>query len=179
MIQLMRFADRTSTEWKNGAGVTSEICVDQSPASSWRISIAELGARPSLFSAFPDWHRIFTIIGEHGVTLEVDGTRTAIEPFCPYEFDGAQTPRCVPKESTSAFNVMVDTLSKNATVARQTIDCIGYLTNARAVTVVYVITGRVDIENAAARAGDCVLVDRVDTQICGEADILVVEITEK
>ncbi|SNT52658.1 HutD/Ves family protein [Rhodococcoides kyotonense] len=169
-IEIVHHEDRTRVPWKNGAGFTEEIAVDD----AWRISVADLGADPTLFSAFAGRARVFTVIGDFGVTFEIDGQPTSIAPLEPFPFDGALTPTCVPDGPTKAFNIMVDDASRAATVQRVDLTEQSVTTDPDAVTAVYVHLGRA----GDAGPGDCLLVRHESIEIAGTATVLVAVIRE-
>ncbi|PBC36037.1 hypothetical protein CJ178_31990 [Rhodococcus sp. ACPA4] len=177
LIVPLRREDRLRTPWKNGAGTTEEVAVDGGAHPGWRISIADLGDTPSIFSTFPGLDRIFTIVGPHGVDLELAGTTSHVAPLRPFTFDGEVDLRCVPAGSTSAFNVMVDRNSYRAAVTIHDLRDTALHTDPDTVTVAYVHSGRIDAEGHTAHSGDCLLVRRSAVEMVGIGTITRVEIT--
>ncbi|WP_257225977.1 HutD family protein [Rhodococcus opacus] len=109
--RIVRHADRRTTPWANGAGTTAEIA---GVASRWRFSVATLEAGSTFFSPFPGVDRIFTVIGDHPVSL--GGGPTLIPRLSPTAFAGERGPDCVAEGPTEAFNVMVHRTTTAASV---------------------------------------------------------------
>jgi environmental stress-induced protein Ves len=71
----------TAMPWRNGAGTTHEIMVDDTPGTSsapfrWRLSMADLtGDGP--FSELPDVDRILVLLAGDDVELMIDGAAPA------------------------------------------------------------------------------------------------------
>jgi environmental stress-induced protein Ves len=71
----------TAMPWRNGAGTTHEIMVDDTPGTSsapfrWRLSMADLtGDGP--FSELPDVDRILVLLAGDDVKLMIDGAAPA------------------------------------------------------------------------------------------------------
>ncbi|WP_165839605.1 HutD family protein [Rhodococcus sp. Eu-32] len=171
-VTLIRDEDRTRVPWKNGAGITAELAADD----SWRVSVADLGEAPSLFSAFAGRARIFTVVGDHGVTFDVDGSQSQIAPLTPYAFDGALTPTCIPDGPTSALNIMVDDVTSTAAVQVVVLQESSFTTAPDSVTAIYLHSGRARSGHTDICPGDCLLVREDSIEITGTATILVAEI---
>ena len=67
----------TAMPWRNGAGTTHEIAIDDAPGSSaapfrWRLSMADL-AGDGPFSEIADVDRILVLLAGDDVTLMIDG----------------------------------------------------------------------------------------------------------
>src|SRR5689334_16765882 len=91
-IRLLRAADRIATPWKNGGGVTREVCRDGRSASAgdfdWRVSIAEV-AQPGPFSRFNGYRRLIALIEGGGMELHsASGEITTLSPRTVHAFDG-------------------------------------------------------------------------------------------
>jgi environmental stress-induced protein Ves len=174
--ELIRHEDRKQVQWKNGAGATEEIAVDDAPMSRWRVSIADLGDAATEFSAFEGRSRVFTVIGEWGVTFEwIDG-RTTIKPLQPFSFDGEKTPTCLPEGATSAFNVMVDRHTTTASVRVHDLLEAAVHTHPQAVTVVYVHHGSASVGSHIAATGECIATHLESIEIHGAGTVLIAEI---
>jgi environmental stress-induced protein Ves len=113
---LIRRSDRQRVPWKNGAGATEVIATGEGQPAAWRISVADLGPARTTFSSFPGLHRVFTVVGDHGVTLSWGSRTVDLDPLVPLPFDGELAPDCVASGPTSAFNVMVDVTAATARV---------------------------------------------------------------
>jgi uncharacterized protein len=74
-VQILRAADRVSTPWKNGGGITREVAVWPLAAGvkefGWRLSIATV-SRGGPFSTFPGVDRELAVI-EGVLQLAIDG----------------------------------------------------------------------------------------------------------
>ena len=71
----------TAMPWRNGAGVTHEIAVDDAPGSSaapfrWRLSMADL-AGDGPFSEIADVDRVLVLLAGEDVALAIDGAPPA------------------------------------------------------------------------------------------------------
>jgi environmental stress-induced protein Ves len=71
----------TAMPWRNGAGTTHEIMVDDTPGTSsapfrWRLSMADL-AGDGPFSELPDVDRILVLLAGDDVKLMIDGAAPA------------------------------------------------------------------------------------------------------
>jgi environmental stress-induced protein Ves len=84
-MRIIRPAEYRVMPWKNGGGVTTEICASPSSgAFDWRVSIATVNS-DGPFSTFIGYERhIMTLSGE-GMVLDIEGrgkfTLEALEPF--------------------------------------------------------------------------------------------------
>lgn len=98
--------------WKNGQGVTDEICLwpetGDRESFDLRISRATI-AGEAPFSAFPGVDRIITVIEGEGLRLEFPDHATDLAPLTPYRFDSGLTPIGIPQGGPArVLNVMVD-----------------------------------------------------------------------
>ena len=95
--------------WKNGGGVTTEICVSPPTGDfDWRVSIATVNA-DGPFSTFTGYERhIMTLSGE-GMVLDIEGRgRFNLEPLRPFSFSGdAQVHGSLLQGAVLDFNLMV------------------------------------------------------------------------
>ena len=140
--------------------------------------MADLGTARTTFSSFPGLRRVFTVIGDHGVTLSWAGRTIHLDPLEPHSFDGELAPDCVPSGPTSAFNVMVDATAATAHVEpRHLSDAAALTTDPDAITVIYVHRGSLAASEHVGEAGDCLLVDRRSVEVTGAATILMATIT--
>ena len=66
--------------WRNGAGVTREIAIDDAPGAAapfrWRLSMADL-AGDGPFSELPDVDRVLLLLAGDQVALAIDGAAPA------------------------------------------------------------------------------------------------------
>lgn len=97
--------------WKNGLGVTDEICLWPETADrdafDLRLSRATIAAEAP-FSAFPGVERIITVIEGAGLRLDFAGHSTLLAPGEPCRFDSGLTPVGIPLGGTvRVLNVMV------------------------------------------------------------------------
>ncbi len=108
-MRVIRPSKYRAMPWKNGGGVTTEICVSPpSGAFDWRVSIATVNA-DGPFSAFTGYERhIMTLSGE-GMTLEIEGRgKFNLEPLRPFSFSGdAKVHGSLLQGAVMDFNLMV------------------------------------------------------------------------
>lgn len=108
-MRVIRPAEYRAMPWKNGGGVTTEICVSPpSGAFDWRVSIATVNT-DGPFSAFIGYERhIMTLSGE-GITLDILGRgKFTLEPLRPFSFSGdAQVRGSLIQGTVLDFNLMV------------------------------------------------------------------------
>jgi len=173
---LVRRSDRRRIPWKNGAGATEVIATGDGDSPAWRVSVADIGPGRTTFSSFPGLNRVFTVIGDHGVTLEWDRRSVDLAPLDPFGFDGKLGPDCVAAGPTNAFNVMVEAATTVAHVVPHHLSRSGVLTDPDAETVVYVHRGSLASGDHVATAGDCLVVARQSVLATGSATILVATI---
>jgi hypothetical protein len=109
--KVVRLGECASVAWRNGAGTTRVMAQDPADAAyddfSWRVSLAEI-ARSGPFSSFAGVQRQFVALGEHGLTLTVDGRPHPLSMFDTISFPGEAKTSCdLPAGVTaSALNVM-------------------------------------------------------------------------
>lgn len=174
---LIRRSDRRRIPWKNGAGATEVIATGDEPSPAWRVSVADIGPGRTTFSSFPGLNRVFTVIGDLGVTLEWDCRSVDLDPLDPFEFDGELGPDCVAAGPTNAFNVMVEAATTAVHVETHHLPHSRVLTDADAETVIYVHRGSLAAGDHVATAGDCLFIARQSVEATGTATILVAGIT--
>jgi environmental stress-induced protein Ves len=108
-MRVIRPEEYRAMPWKNGGGVTTEICVSPpSGAFDWRVSIATVNA-DGLFSTFTGYERhIMTLSGE-GMMLDIEGRgKFTLEPLQPFSFSGdAQVHGSLLQGAVLDFNLMV------------------------------------------------------------------------
>jgi len=97
--------------WKNGQGVTDEICLwpetGDRESFDLRISRATI-AGEAPFSAFPGVDRIITVIEGAGLRLEFADHAADLAPRASYRFDSGLTPMGIPQGGpVRVLNVMV------------------------------------------------------------------------
>jgi len=185
-IRRIARADRTRMPWANGRGVTEEIARAAGPGGrpSWRLSVAEL-RNSGPFSPLAGIDRVFTVIGDSGVRLDLGGAARDIEPLTPCVFPGEEAPGCTLTAPTEAFNVMVERGSVRATVTP--VDVTGATEiagTADALLAVFVVRGSGTLAEVAAEPGDCLLLEpparpaapQHGTPFHGTARLLVVEL---
>jgi len=108
-MRVIRPLEYRAMPWKNGGGVTTEICASPpSGAFDWRVSIATVNA-DGPFSTFAGYERhIMTLSGE-GMVLDIDGRgKFTLEPLRPFSFSGdAQVHGSLLRRAVLDFNLMV------------------------------------------------------------------------
>lgn len=84
-----------SLPWKNGQGLTEEICLMPEGANresfDLRVSRATIAA-PGLFSPFPGVDRTITVIEGKGLVLKFADGEAHLAPLVPFAFDSGLTP---------------------------------------------------------------------------------------
>ncbi|MDI9974246.1 HutD family protein [Rhodococcus sp. IEGM 1307] len=172
--RIARRSDRRTTPWANGAGTTAEIAAGV--ASRWRFSVATLEAG-STFSPFPEVDRIFTVIGDHPVSLDFGGGPTLIPRLSPTAFAGERSPDCVAEGLTEAFNVMVHRSTTAASVDVVDIGAAQDVTaDGRLAVLVLVLDGRLATDLGPVQPGDCLLVEQGSVRLSGQASVVVAEV---
>ncbi|WP_009475603.1 HutD family protein [Rhodococcus sp. JVH1] len=172
--RIVRRSNRRTIPWANGAGTTAEIAAGA--ASRWRFSVATLEAS-STFSPFPDIDRIFTVIGDHPVSLDFGGVHTLIPRLSPTAFAGERSPDCVAEGPTEAFNVMVHRSTTAASVDIVDIGAAQDVTaDGRLAVLVLVLGGRLTTDLGPVDPGDCLLVERGSVRLSGQASVVVAKI---
>ena len=92
-MRILRAADQRTTPWKNGGGVTTEICVSPAGAGlddfDWRVSMAKV-ASDGLFSCFSNVDRSLAVLSGEGIELTVaDAPPVKLTPSTPpFSFPG-------------------------------------------------------------------------------------------
>lgn len=105
---IVRYESILSTPWKNGRGVTRNVCDDATEQGdwSWRVSIAAItGEQP--YSSFPGVHRDQVALGPGAVRLSIDGEALVLDPEEVISFEGEANVLAQPKlEGFLDLNVM-------------------------------------------------------------------------
>jgi uncharacterized protein len=108
-MRLIRPAEYRVMPWKNGGGVTTEICVSPpSGAFDWRVSIATVNA-DGPFSSFAGYERHIMTLSGQGMVLDIEGRgKSTLEPLQPFSFSGdARVHGSLLKGAVLDFNLMV------------------------------------------------------------------------
>ena len=108
-MRVIRPAEYRAMPWKNGGGVTAEICASPpSGAFDWRVSIATVNA-DSPFSTFAGYERHIMALSGEGMVLDIGGRgKFALEPLRPISFSGdAQVYGSLLHGAVLDFNLMV------------------------------------------------------------------------
>lgn len=95
--------------WKNGGGVTTEICVSPvAGAFDWRVSIATVNA-DGAFSSFTGYERHIMALAGEGMVLDIEGRgKFILEPLKPFSFSGdAQVHGSLLQGAVRDLNLMV------------------------------------------------------------------------
>ena len=101
---ILRWADRRTEPWANGAGVTHPLARGNA-RESWRVSIAEIAAS-SPFSRLPGIHRQFVCLGPAPIVLSVDDRPRDVAVGDITTFSGDSNVRCQVDQPSLALNVM-------------------------------------------------------------------------
>lgn len=102
-VTVLRWADRRTEPWANGAGVTHPLA--RGAGDSWRVSIADLGANAQ-FSHLPDMHRQLVCLGPAPIVLYVDERPRELAVGDVTEFSGGSHVRCEVDQPSLVLNVM-------------------------------------------------------------------------
>ncbi|MDV6271240.1 HutD family protein [Rhodococcus globerulus] len=175
-VRLVRADDRRRVPWKNGAGFTGEVAVDEHLPPRWRVSVAELGFASSWFSSFEGKRRIFTVVGTHGATLDFGGRTSVVEPLHPFQFEGRSRPMCMPAGETQALNVIADVHGPAVSVIVHRSRHSPLRTDPLATTVLYVHSGRADVAGQSALPGTSIVVTGYAAEVYCDATLVVAEI---
>jgi environmental stress-induced protein Ves len=90
-IQIIRQADLHPEPWKNGGGITRQICSETAEEGLlWRLSLADVSS-DGAFSTFPNMMRVLTVVQGAGIDLYGADTALVAAPFKPLRFDGAMS----------------------------------------------------------------------------------------
>jgi environmental stress-induced protein Ves len=93
-MHVLRAADRKASPWKNGGGVTREVCAWPPGAGfddfRWRVSMAEVRA-DGPFSVFPGVDRVLAVL-EGRLALDIEGRGTI-------ELSAASAPAAFPGDA--------------------------------------------------------------------------------
>ncbi len=110
-MQVLRFADRIASRWKNGGGTTWEYAVHPAGAGLddffWRVSRARVEGHGA-FSIFPGIDRSLTVIDGEVIDLLLPDRRVRLDQGTPpYGFSGDLSVECrVPAGPITDLNVM-------------------------------------------------------------------------
>lgn len=140
--------------WKNGGGVTTEICKATSPNGDtfWRLSIADV-ASDGPFSEFPGIDRWIMVVEGAGMALTIDGETKQIDrPYEPLFFSGdAKTDCKLLDGKIRDFNFMIARSYGKGTLQVSRLE-VGVTAPLSAATVaVHVLDGRVELETNEVR----------------------------
>ncbi len=150
----LRPADYRRMRWKNGAGWTTELAVqDGREGFDWRISVAEIDADGE-FSRFPAVDRSILVLDGAGMALSVDGDAPAVlrgeDPALAFAGERAAACRLL-AGPTRDFNVMTRRGVYTHTLERHALA--GPLALAGE-CFVYVVSGAVQLGEIVLAAGD-------------------------
>lgn len=136
--------------WKNGGGVTTEICVSPpSGAFDWRVSIATVNA-DGPFSTFTGYERhIMTLSGE-GMVLDIGGRgKFALEPLRPFSFSGdAQVHGSLLQGVVLDFNLMVRRQFGSGVLQVRDCNAGDRLGSEKSIHLAYVLKGECEAEGS-------------------------------
>lgn len=108
-MRVIRPSEYRAMPWKNGGGVTTEMCVSPpSGAFDWRVSIATVNA-DGPFSAFAGYERHIMTLSGKGMVLDIEGRgKFTLEPLEPFSFSGdAKVRGSLLQGAVLDFNLMV------------------------------------------------------------------------
>lgn len=106
--KVVRFADCVAQPWANGGGSTRVIAAGpgdfKDGTFDWRMSIASVTSGE--FSRFPGVDRVIVVVDGPTMTLTIDGSAHALDPFRPRRFAGESVTSCEVSQQCLDFNVM-------------------------------------------------------------------------
>lgn len=156
-MQIFSATTAKATPWKNGGGVTRELCLERVEGHiHWRMSLADI-EQNGAFSTFPDMCRVLTIAQGQGVTLTGQHEQLRASPSTPLAFDGALdlTSELI-DGSTQALNIMWN--SALVQVDIQVLRAGAFDIGANAHTALYVLKGSARLGRYDLDAGEGCLV---------------------
>ena len=147
-MRVIRPSEYRAMPWKNGGGVTTEICVSPpSGAVDWRVSIATVNA-DGPFSAFAGYERhIMTLSGE-GMVLDIEGRgKFTLKPLRPFSFLGdAKVHGSLLQGAVMDFNLMVRRDFGNGTLRVTECKAGDRLGSDKSLLLAYVLQGEREAE---------------------------------
>lgn len=126
-MNVLRFADRAASRWKNGGGITWEYAVHPPGAGLddffWRISRARVVGHGA-FSVFPGIDRSLTVVDGDAIDLLMTDRRVRLDRTTPpYRFPADHPIECrVPTGPIEDLNVMTRRGHWNHRVSRHAVD---------------------------------------------------------
>lgn len=161
-MDIIRSHDCKTQPWKNGLGVTREICsetqsADQGGGWLWRLSLARVD-QDGPFSRFDGFDRILTVVRGEGMWLRASGLELDAHPFTPVRFSGdldvSGQCRSTPIEN---FNLIFDPRYISANV--QITNATTLASNRGGISILHVLKGRITHTTfGSVNAGDtCVM----------------------
>lgn len=118
MITHLPWTDYLQMPWKNGQGITREVCrAPETERYDWRVSVATLQA-DGPFSRFSGYLRNISVLEGSGMYLTLDGVRSPlIPPFQATDFRGDSDTFCeVVGGPLLDFNVIYNARTTQASV---------------------------------------------------------------
>ncbi|HEY6483486.1 MAG TPA: HutD family protein [Steroidobacteraceae bacterium] len=150
---VLRQASFAAQPWKNGGGVTREICREPPVGEfDWRLSLATID-RPGSFSPFPGYARTLVLVSGAGVQLQFgDHGQSSLSTIgsrvC---FDGAWPVDCTLRDGPSTDLNLIVSMQRAQSTSRclQLTDTERIVTTDWTETIVCCICGEVQIEAAS------------------------------
>lgn len=107
-MNVVRVASLPKTPWRNGGGTTTAIASEPEGATFddclWRVDLSDIG-RGGPFSHLADLDRTIVPLASD-LSLTIDGTAHALQPFEPFAFSGDSATTCDIAAPMQAFNAL-------------------------------------------------------------------------
>lgn len=156
--------DAAAEPWRNGLGITRTLV----SGDAWRLSLATVDA-DCRFSVFDGIDRVIVPLGEHPLTLVVDGERRVIPAVTASAFRGESSTVAVDVvRRTHVINLMIH---RRAATARLVVVGPSQPMPARSDLLV-VLDGTARVAGRALRPGSVLLHPRRDTAVLRTAGVL-------
>lgn len=188
-MQVLRFADRIASPWKNGGGVTWEYAVHPQGAGFddffWRVSRARVEGHGA-FSVFPGIDRTLTLVDGEAIDLLTPDRRVRLDRTTPpFRFAGDDAIECrIPDGPIEDLNVMTrrgrwtHVVERHAVTAPTRLRLVGDVNMVVALTSVRITEP--DREPVDLARGDAVVLEAASTVTIeprvGTAEILAIRL---
>lgn len=154
---IVRFVELTPRPWPNGRGITRDVANGKAGDGpyDWLISIAEL-VEDAAFSHYEGCDRIFTLIGDNPVDLQIGGLPPLrCHPRVPVHFPGDQPTACSLAGGPSrAFNVIVNRARMKGAVSSLAIAGHHQVEAPRRPVAIHCAAGAVTVGGEVLKPGD-------------------------
>jgi environmental stress-induced protein Ves len=174
---LLRSEARPTQAWKNGAGITQTVLVDQDLQPGWRVSVAAID-RDAPFSVFPGMDRFLAPLTPYGIQLAIGDQRIHVPQYSVAKFDGGEKSACMGVvEAGRDLNLMVDRhLWRGSIMAMQVEVQASIPSTTDGETIVFAPAGGIQTELGPLGIDDAIALGSRDTSISGSATILIARV---